>query len=209
MVKNMVKKHLLNKMKEQIKKLNAQGLYSVFTSKYFKEHFESEKSAFNMITLYNDAKKCDDLYPVLRGTGLKLEELANDSNRVLAIYENNSDGLQSDVIRRTLTSGIPIHHSQLSGETLAGEGKLRFTDNILELMNALKSTSNGKFVLSFPKDLVAKDGSWNGYDFCELFNTDDENIYVKPKYVDSYINFGNEGLNRRNAKSLEEILVQK
>lgn len=210
MVSNTFKKILLNKTKDQIEKLNKQDLYSVFSSRYFQEEFKAARTNRELYDLYKSAKKCDDMRPdVLRGVGQKLEELMNDQNSVVAVYENTSDGLKSDVIRSVLTYGIPLHHSQITTENLMGENKLYFADDILDLVSHLKRGGTGKFVLSFPSKLVNEYGDYRGCDFCELFNTDDENIYIKPKYVDSYIDAGQNCLNRRNSKSLAEILVQK
>ena len=209
MVNNLVKKAILNNAKKQIKTLDAQGLYSVFASKYFTRQLENSRSVREAIALYQKAKRCDDMFPVVRGAGQRLEELANDRHHVIGIYENNSDDLQTDVIRRSLTAGIAIHYSQLKSENLSGDDKLKFADNILDVMYLLKSSSNGKFVLSFPISLVDEDGEFHGHDFCELFNTDDEHIYIKPKYIDSYVNFSSKSLNRITKKNLEETLVIK
>jgi len=209
MVNNIIKKELLNKSKEQIKKLNAQDLYSVFSSEYFNKRFENVKSTRGLIMLYKYAKKCDDMYPVLRGAGQKIEELLKDKNQVVALFENTSDGLQSDVIRKSLIEGLPIHYSQLDSESLVSEGRIKIVKNILDAMYMIKSTSNGKFLLNFPLSVVSENGEYTGSSFCELFNTDDENIYIKPKYIDSYLSFGYGTLNRVTKKWLEEILIKK
>ena len=61
---NLVKRSLLKNLREHIRELDKNGLYSVCTSKYFIEKFNDEDELDSLIKLYIEGKKCDDMFPI-------------------------------------------------------------------------------------------------------------------------------------------------
>lgn len=201
--RNYVKKKILKHQKEQIKRLDAQGLYSVFSSKYFIKHLDEIKSIRGLILFYNYAKKCDNMSQVIRGSGQLLEELVDNKNYSVAIVQNES----KDAINKVMKNGIDSSFEQLYESHL--NKKFVFANNIIDILYLLKQSSNDKIVLKIPSDLVKTDGSYKVSDFSKIFNTDDITVYVKPEFIDSFISINENSINRRTKNDIENNLVKK
>ncbi len=209
MINIFFKKEMLKDIKEHIEKLERQGLYSVCSSKYFIRRFNQIKNTKELVFFYNYAKKTDDKYPVISGTGRSLEALTENDKLTVAIYLNEDDSLQSDLAKKVITTGI-LDKSNKSKANL--ESTLRFNDNIIDVMYSLKENlinSKGEFVLTFPSELVTRDGNYSDYYFCDIFNIIDGMAYIKPDYIDSYISFRQGVMTRINKNELNNNLVKK
>ena len=204
---NIVKRSLLKNLREHIRELDKNGLYSVCTSKYFIEKFNDEDELDNLIKLYIEGKKCDDMFPIKKEVGRQIEQLAEDDSITLAIYEDKSSDLKSSVIRETIKQGIEITDDELNVSHL--DGMLQFGDNLIALLRILKESPNGKFLLKFPVDVIKNNGCYKMYCFDEIFNVTETKKCIKPEYIDSYISLSQNTLKRIPKKDLENNLIKK
>ena len=204
---NIVKRSLLKNLREHIRELDKNGLYSVCTSKYFIEKFNDEDELDSLIKLYIEGKKCDDMFPIKKEVGRQIEQLAEDDSITLAVYEDKSSDLKSSVIRETIKQGIEITDDELNVSHL--DGMLQFGDNLIALLRILKESPNGKFLLKFPVDVIKNNGCYKMYCFDEIFNVTETKKFIKPEYIDSYISLSQNTLKRIPKKDLENNLVKK
>lgn len=208
---NYIKKIKLKKLKEHIKKLDAQGLYSVCSSKYFMKKFNDTEDVGELLDLYDYAIECDNKCSVIRGTGKKIESLIDNKDITVAIYENDSYILQSELVRNGINDGIlnvqNINFSYFDKPFLTNT--LVFPDNIIDTMYLLKDSLKGSFLLTFPKKLVKEDGDYSISNYSDIFTVNNENTYIKPVFIDSYISFNQNLMNIINKKDLEKNLVNK
>ena len=206
-MKNVLKQSLLKNLRTHIRELDKNGLYSVCTSKYFIGRFNDEDSIDELIKLFIEAKKCDDMFPIKKDIGRQIELLAENDSVTLAVYEDKSTDLKSSVIREKINKGIEIGDDELNASHL--DETLQFGDNLIDLFRILKSSKNGKFILSFPVDVIKNSGCYKSYSFDEIYNVDGNKQYIRPEYIDSYITFYQDTMKRIPKKDLENNLVKK
>ena len=204
---SILKKTLLRKLREHIRGLDKEGLYSVCTSKYFIEKFNNEDDVDELIKLFNKGKKCDDMFPMKKSTGKQIEELAENNSITLAGYEDKSTDLKSNCIREKINRGIEIGDDELNASHL--EETLEFGNDLIDLLKILKSSKNGKFLLSFPVDVIKNNGCYMSFSFDEIYNVEGNKQYIRPEYIDSYISFYQDTMKRIPKKDLENNLVKK
>lgn len=212
MVNNFAKKIMLNKLRKHIKESSDKDLYTVCTSQCFLEDFYQLKSYSYMNNLLKESKKCDSILPISKQEGRDIEELFNNKDIVVGIYTTSfkKNELQSSTINKIIHEGINVQYKTFDIPDL--NGKVQFPEDFLEAMYNLKSDckhSNIDFIITFPRVLVNETGDYREDAFKYLFNVNENGVYIKSDFVDSYVVSSQGTMTRINKPKVEKLLINK
>lgn len=211
MVNNFTKKIMLNKLEKHIKEFSDKDLYTICTSQYFLNDFYKMESACQMNNLLRDSIKCDSILPISIKHGRYLEELFDNKDIVVGIYSISFDKyeLQSSKINKIVHEGINVQYKTFDIPDL--NGKVQFPEDFLEAMYNLKSDckhSNIDFILTFPKTLVDEEGNYKEEFFKYLFNVNENGVYVKPEFIDSYVVSKQGIMNKIQTSDIQKVFIK-
>ena len=212
MVNNFTKKTMLKKLRKHIREYNDKDLYSVCTSQCFLEDFYKMKSASYMNKLFKESKRCDETLALSIREGRYIEEIFNKKDYVIGIYQASFDEteLQSSKISKIIHEGINVQYKAFNNPDL--NEKIYFPKDYLKAIYSLKydcKYSNIDFIVLFPRTLVDKDGNYREDAFKYLFNVNENGVYVKPEFIDSYVVSKNSFIHRIEKREFEKILIKK
>ena len=208
---NIIRDHLLNKLKEHLKNYGEKDLYSVCTSSYFLKRFYDVKTN-EMYSLLKEAFRCDSKLLVPKVVGRSIEELFENEELSVGIYRTviEEGRLQSDKVGILLSEGIPASNQSYYLPSLSKT--IMFPKNIIEAMNMLKETT-GKpkidFIIVFPKGLTDKNIESNVDAFKAIYEMKDNRVYIKPDYIDSYVTTNQGVMNRIKKNEFKQNAIKK
>lgn len=212
MVNNLVKKVILKKLRNHIQESNDKDLYTVCTSQCFLEDFYNMESASKMKKLFKESKKCDEKLSLSIKDGRYIESLFERKKLVVGIYSASLDQneLQSSQIGEIIHEGINVKYKTFDFPDL--NGKVYFPEDYLEAMHNLKNACKYggiEFILTFPRSLVDEDGNYRDDAFKYLFNVNQNGVFIKPEFIDSYVVSKDNVMHRITKKESEKVLIKK
>lgn len=211
MVSSLTKKIMMQVFDKHIKEYSENNLYSVCYSKYFVDEFYDTTSICYAFDLLKKGFECDKKYPVPKKLGKDIEKLFNNKDIVVGIYTAyiDKDDLQSLRVSNILNDGIIVTNQLFVVPELTR--KVSFPNNIINAMDILKQKSEKTkidFILTFPSELVNNNGRCNSNAYNEIYDANENGIYIKPDYIDSYV-VSNYGMMNRMKKDYAKTLLRK
>lgn len=188
------------------------GIYTVCTSSDFTNTFYNKISVIAMYKFFNEWKKSDKKLNISWEVGRNIEELCKDKNITVGIYtapiEENE--LQSSKLGRIITEGINVSYKDFKIPDLCGH--IYFPEDTLETIDILRSdckNSGIDFILTFPKELVDEYGDYKEESFYDICRVDENGVYVKPDFINSYCVASQGNMNRITKTEMKKVLINK
>lgn len=208
----LTKKIILKIYRRYIHTCNDKSLYTVCTSSDFVDKLYNMDSSLEAYKFFSKCKKSDDILSVSKNSGLKIEEFLRDKDVVVGIYSTTfrENELQSSRVNSIINKGI--HLTNKTYEIPKLSKNIYFPKNIIEAMDTIRKDckdSKIDFILIFPRSIMNENGRYNTDSFNSIFEADINGVYIKPKFIDSYVVSTQNIINRVDVNKRTKVLENK